>query len=239
MNMLKNIKTEIKQNINKERVYIYSSFFKTGPGEYAEEDKFFGVTVPVLRKVAKKYYKEISYSEIISLLQANMHEYKLISLFLLIYKYDNTEDENIKKEIFDLYIENIEFVNNWDFVDYSAPNILGNFLYNYKKDRKLLYDFANTNYLWIQRIAILSTFYFIKNNDFNDTLNISEILLTHKHDLIHKAVGWMLREVGKRDFDKEVNFLKKFYKKMPRTMLRYAIEKFGPDLRNKFLKNLV
>jgi len=239
MDVLGNIKNELKKCAKKEKAILLSRFFKTGPGEYGEGDKFIGVVVPDQRKITKKYYKEISYTEIIALLHSEIHEYRLISLFLLISKYEYAKDEKTKDEIVELYKKNFDYINNWDLVDLSASKILGDFLYNFKKDRKILYEFAKTDHLWTQRIAILSTFYFIRNNDFNDTLNIAEILINHKHDLIHKAVGWMLREVGNRNFSKEKNFLLKFYKKMPRTMLRYSIEKFDPELRSKFLKGIV
>lgn len=238
MELLKEIKKELNKHANKKKALFLRRFFKTGPGEYSENDKFLGITVPDQRKTAKKYYKNISFPVIISLLQSDIHEYRLTALLLLILKYNDLNDENSKKQIVDIFIININFINNWDLVDLSASRLLGDFLYNFKKDRNILYDFANTEHLWTQRIAIISTFYFINKNEYIDTLNISKILLKHDHDLIHKAVGWMLREVGKKNFNGELNFLKNNYKKMPRTMLRYAIEKFEDVLREKFLNGL-
>jgi len=156
---------------------------------------------------------------------------------MMVYKFEKAKDESEREEIVNTYLKNIEAVNNWDLVDSSAPQILGLFLWDKSKD--ILYEMAQTPDLWKQRIAIMSTFYFIKQGEYDDALKISEILLNHKHDLIHKAVGWMLREIGNRDFEVEYNFLKENYKAMPRTMLRYAIEKFEPDLRQKFLKGLI
>lgn len=171
------------------------------------------------------------------LLRSQVHEYRLTALVILVHKFEKAKDEADKKAIVDLYISNLEYVNNWDLVDSSADKILGAYLA--ERDRSILYRLARTNHLWSQRIAIMATFYFIRRNEFQDTLEIAKILLKHEHDLIHKAVGWMLREVGKRDFRVEYEFLKKYYKEMPRTMLRYAIEKFEPELRQQFLKGLI
>lgn len=234
MTLVKIIQKELSSYSSKEKAFFLPKFFKTGKGEYAEGDKFIGVTVPNQRLVAKKHFSKISLNEIEELLHSPIHEYRLTSLIMLVYKFEKLISDVDKKEIFDLYVNNTDYVNNWDLVDLSAPKIVGAYLCD--KDRTLLYDFAKSNHLWKQRIAIISTYYFIKKNQFEDTLRISEILLNHKHDLIHKAVGWMLREVGKIKLDVEINFLNKYYKKMPRTMLRYAIEKFNEDLRQKYLK---
>jgi 3-methyladenine DNA glycosylase AlkD len=239
MQIIDQVKNELKKYSKKEKAKILSGFFKTGKGEYAEGDIFIGVVVPDQRKVAKKFFNEISLKRTELLLQSEIHEHRLTALFILILKYNKLKDERSKQEIFDLYIKNMMHINNWDLVDLSAEKILGDFLYNFKRDRAQLYDFAHTEHLWTQRIAILSTFYFLRKNDFQDAFEISKILLTHPHDLIHKAVGWMLREAGKRDFKAEFGFLKMYYKKMPRTMLRYAIEKFDEELRVKFLKGLI
>jgi 3-methyladenine DNA glycosylase AlkD len=239
MKTLEKIKDDLNKFSSKDKALVLARFFKTGKGQYAEGDKFIGVVVPDQRAVAKKYFKEASLKDIYSLLQSGIHEHRLTALMLLIQKYNMTAEENAKGEIVRAYIEKIEYINNWDLVDLSAEKIIGDFLYNFKKDRTVLYEFAGSGNLWIQRIAILSTYYFIKKNDFNDTLKLAEIFLTHEHDLIHKAAGWMLRETGKRNFQAEFKFLSKYYKKMPRTMLRYAIEKFEPGLKEKFLKGRI
>ncbi|HHT64015.1 MAG: DNA alkylation repair protein [Bacillota bacterium] len=233
MSYINQIKSELGQYVNPEKAAFFPRFFKTGPGEYGEGDVFIGVTVPHQRKVARKYFKDIDLKELQLLLRDPVHEYRLTALFVLVYKYEKAREE-VKKEIVDFYLANIRYVNNWDLVDASADKILGAYLFH--KDKKILYDFANSGSLWEQRIAIISTFYFIKKNYFQDTLEIAKLLLHHEHDLIHKAVGWMLREVGKRDLTTEIDFLQKHYQEMPRTMLRYAIEKFDPELREYFLK---
>lgn len=237
MTIVKIVQKELTSYSSKEKALFLPKFFKTGKGEYAEGDKFIGVTVPNQRIVAKKYYSKISLKELEELLHSSIHEYRLTALIMLVYKFEKQKSESERKQMFDLYINNTDYINNWDLVDLSAPKIVGAYLFD--KERTLLYDFAKTNHLWKQRIAIISTYYFIKRNEFEDTLRISEILLNHKHDLIHKAVGWMLREVGKMNLQVEIEFLNKNYKQMPRTMLRYAIEKFDEDLRQKYLKGNV
>jgi 3-methyladenine DNA glycosylase AlkD len=207
-------------------------FFKTGKGQYGEGDKFLGIRVPILRKKAETY-KYLSLEEISHLLQSQFNEIRLISLFILIKRYEKS-DHKYKEEIVNLYLENIAFINNWNLVDASAPNILGDYLMNKKKN--LLYRLASSNNLWERRISIISTFNFIKKGLYKDTIKIAAILMNDKEDLIHKAVGWMLREVGKRDFNIEISFLNKYAGKMPRTMLRYSIEKFPEDLRKEYLK---
>lgn len=237
MNYVEKIKEELKKHINEEKAAFFPRFFQAFEGGYGEGDRFLGVVVPDQRKVARKYYKLVSLKDIEKLLSEPYHECRLTALFMMVHKFEKAKDEKEREEIVNTYLNNIGAVNNWDLVDSSAPYILGQFLWD--KDKDLLYEMAQTSDLWKQRIAIMSTFYFIKQGQFDDALNIAEILLNHKHDLIHKAVGWMLREIGKRDFDVEYSFLKKHYKNMPRTMLRYAIEKFEPELRQKFLKGLI
>lgn len=227
---------ELKSVPNKEKAEIFQRFFKTGKGEYGEGDTFAGIAVPEVRDISKRYFKEMTLEEVEYFVQHKIHEYRLFGLLTLTYTWKKA-DESKRKDIFDLYVKNLEYVNNWDLVDISAPNIVGEYLK--EKDRAILYELAENNNLWKQRISIISTFSFIRNKDFVDTLNISEILLHHKHDLIHKAVGWMLREVGKRDQDVEEEFLKRYYKEMPRTMLRYAIERFEEEKRQRYLKGLV
>lgn len=228
-----NIIKELRILSNPKKALFFPKFFKTGKGDYGEGDQFLGVKVPEQRKIAKKYWKETEQKDLETLISSPYHEVRLTSLFILVSKYEKSKTVLEKKQWVDFYLSNRKYVNNWDLVDSSAPKILGSWLYD--KDRALLYDLVNSGNLWDQRIAIMSTFYFIRKGDFEDTLKISEILLSHKHDLIHKAVGWMLREVGKRDYDTEFDFLEKHHKNMPRTMLRYAIEKFDPEAREMFM----
>jgi 3-methyladenine DNA glycosylase AlkD len=207
-------------------------FFKTGPGQYGEGDIFHGITVPVLRQLVKEY-EGIELTEVVKLLKSGMHEERLLALLMFVRAFTKSDDAR-KKKIYGLYLKNTRYINNWDLVDLSAPQIVGAYLTD--KSREPLYVFARSRDLWQRRIAVLSTFTFIRFNDFNDSLEISKILLDDKHDLIHKAVGWMLREIGKRDLVVEEQFLLRHYKKMPRTMLRYAIERFPEGKRKKYLQ---
>ncbi|WP_018154627.1 DNA alkylation repair protein [Methanothermococcus thermolithotrophicus] len=224
---LTDLKKEILELADEKNAEQYKRFFKTGKGEYGEKDKFLGVRVPNLRKIAKKY-KNIDYDNILELLKSEFHEERLTALFILIHKFKKD-----RETVYNIYINNLKYVNNWDLVDTTAPHIVGAHLFD--KDKSILYKLANSKILWERRVAILSTFYFIKKNEFKDTIEISKILLNDKEDLIHKAVGWMLREVGKRDINVLEDFLKMHYKNMPRTMLRYAIEKFPEEKRKKYL----
>lgn len=212
-----------------------SRFFKTGKGEYGEGDIFLGVTVPKIRIVAKKY-KDLSIVEVQSLLRSPIHEERLTALLILVENFRKS-DEAKKTEIFNIYLKNTKYINNWDLVDLSASRIVGEYLKD--KPAKVLNKLARSKSLWERRIAIISTFQFIWEGKFTETLKISEILLNDPHDLIHKAVGWMLREVGKRSLETEKQFLNKYYKQMPRTMLRYAIEKFPQKLRLRYLAGKV
>lgn len=234
MNILDEIKSQLNESINEEKAAYLPRFFQAVKGGYGEGDQFLGVTVPNLRKIARKYYQRIELLDVEMLLREPIHEYRLLALFILVDKYEKATAEQEQETIVNFYLSNVQSVNNWDLVDSSAYKILGPFLFS--KDKGVLYEFAQSSNLWKQRIAIISTFYFIKQGHFDDALEISKILLHHKHDLIHKAVGWMLREIGNRNFEVEFTFLKDHYKEMPRTMLRYAIEKFEPDLRQRFLK---
>ncbi|MFR9165745.1 MAG: DNA alkylation repair protein [Dysgonomonas sp.] len=207
-------------------------FFKTGKGQYGEGDKFLGVVVPDTRKVAKAN-KNLPYSELTKLFKNEYHECRLCALLILIEQFKKADD-TAKKEIFDFYLSNTEYINNWDLVDLSCKDIIGNYLLD--KPRGILYKLADSNLLWDQRIAVVSTYAFIRENDFTDILLLSEKLIHHKHDLMHKAIGWMLREVGKRDKDVLCGFLDRHHKEMPRTMLRYSIEKFSPDERAYYMR---
>jgi len=233
---LKSLKNELKSLSDPDKAKVLQRFFKTGKGEYGEGDIFLGIKVPVQRKIAKKYYG-MSFDDIQKLLHSKIHEYRLTSIFLLIDAYKEAKKNNNEKEVVDFYLNNTKWINNWDLIDLSAPNIIGDYLLNRKEERVLLIKLAKSNDLWKKRIAILSTFAFIRNSEYKDTLKISEILLKDDHDLIHKGVGWMLREVGKRcGIEYEETFLKKHYKKMPRTMLRYSIERFPVDKKKHYMK---
>ena len=228
--MLDNLKEELQNSGNKKQAELLQRFFKTGRGEYGDGDIFLGIKVPVQREIVKKY--DLKLEDIQDLLNSNIHEYRLSALFILIDKYKKSDD-NRKKEIYEFYLKNTKKINNWDLVDLSSHKIVGDYLIN--KDRDILYRLANSENLWEKRISIISTFAFIKDKDFKDAIKISEILLKDKHDLIHKAVGWVLREIGKKDQKTLEDFLKKHYKEMPRTMLRYSIEKFPEEKRKKYL----
>ena len=210
-------------------------FFKTGPGEYGEGDQFIGIRVPVLRKVAKRF-ADLPLPDTGLLLQSPIHEERLLALLILILKYSKGNDE-AKRQIYDLYLDEVRCVNNWDLVDTSAPQIVGDFLL--ERSRRPLYRLAKSKVLWERRIAIVATYAFIEADEFSETLKIAGMLLADKEDLIHKAVGWMLREVGKRDLQAEEDFLKVCYNSMPRTMLRYAIEKFPETKRKRYLKGQI
>jgi len=235
--VLQQIKDTLDNYRIPEKAAFLPKFFNAFPGGYGEGDRFLGIKVPDLRKVANKYYKSISLTTLEKLLQEPFHEYRQTALFMLVKKFEKAQSDKEKQELVDLYLNNLAYVNNWDLVDCSAEKILGAYLWD--KDKEILYSLARSQNLWEQRVAIIATFFFIKKNQFEDTLEIAKLLLHHEHDLIHKAVGWMLREIGNRDLETELNFLKEYYHSMPRTMLRYAIEKFEPQLRMKFLKGLI
>jgi 3-methyladenine DNA glycosylase AlkD len=210
-------------------------YFKTGPGEYGAGDTFIGVRVPLLRGISKRH-RDLPLNDAESLLQSAIHEERLLALFLLVRRYDKG-DVSERKDVFDLYCRNMRFVNNWDSVDSSAHFIVGPFLQD--RSRRLLHQLAKSDVLWERRTAIMSTFAYIKNGEFDETLKVATTLLHDKEDLIHKAVGWMLREVGNRCRDAEEEFLKTYYRNMPRTMLRYAIEKFPEQRRKRYLDGTV
>ena len=230
---LENLKKDFEKIQNPEKAKILLRFFKTGVGEYGYGDIFLGITVPQQRLLVKKYF-DLSINDTSELLHSKIHEHRLTALLILVKKFEKEKDYNIKEEIYNLYLENSKYINNWDLVDLSAPKIVGSFLLN--KNREILYKLAKSENLWEKRISIISTFTFIRNFEYSDTIEISKILLKDKHDLIHKAVGWMLREMGKRDINILKNFLNSNYKNMPRTMLRYSIEKLPEDLRAYYLK---
>ncbi|OGD97460.1 DNA alkylation repair protein [Candidatus Curtissbacteria bacterium RIFCSPLOWO2_01_FULL_38_11b] len=225
------LRIELRALADSKRARILGRFFKTGKGQYGEGDVFLGVTVPQSRKLAKKF-GDLKISEIKVLLKSKIHEERLVALLNLVDQFQSADDKN-KKQIFDFYLKNTKYVNNWDLVDLTAEKIVGAYLLD--KPKSILYKLAKSKNLWERRIAIVATYYFIKNNEFDDTLKIAKLLLFDNHDLLHKAVGWMLREVGKKDQRVLEKFLKENYKNIPRTTLRYAIERFGQKLRQAYL----
>ena len=233
--IIKEIQKELRRYADKNKAQILQRFFKTGKGEYGQDDIFLGVVVPDIRKISK-HYKNISFADTSILLKSRIHEERLLALLILVLRYSESNDHD-KKKIYQAYLKNTRHINNWDLIDLTAYHIVGAFLED--KDKHPLYNLANSKSIWEKRISILSTFHYIKHGKFSETLRIAKILLRDEHDLIHKAVGWMLREVGKRDLQAEERFLKKHYKEMPRTMLRYAIEKFPESKRQAYLKGKV
>ena len=211
-------------------------FYKTGPGGYGEGDVFIGVSVPNTRAVAKRF-KALPLGEVSKLLRSEVHEDRLLALIIMVNRFKRTKDEAGRQALYDLYVDHLDRVNNWDLVDTSAHYIAGAHLLD--KPREQLYEWAASPDLWVRRVAVIATFWFIKSGDFDDALRIAELLLGDEHDLIHKAVGWMLREIGNRDRAVEETFLKAHYRQMPRTMLRYAIEKFPEALRQDYLAGRV
>ncbi len=215
------IKRKLKSYAKPEKVAIAFRYFKTGKGEYGEGDKFLGVVMPDQRKVAKEH-RDLPFVEVQKLLESVYHEHRMTGFLILTYKFEKA-DEQLRREIYDFFYKNRKYANNWDLVDVIVPKIMGVHLLD--KKRNVLYKLARSKSLWDRRISIISTFEFIRHDDFEYTLKIAEILVNDKHDLIHKAVGWMLREIGKRDSEAERKFLRKYHKIMPRVMYRYAIER--------------
>ena len=226
------VKKDLRNLANFEKANLLQRFFKTGKGDYGEGDIFLGVMVPNTRKIAQKY-TYLNLKEINTLLNSKIHEERLCALLIMVEQYFKLDELN-KKKLFNFYIKNAKQINNWDLVDLSAPKIVGGYLLD--KPRSILYKFSKSKNLWERRISILSTFVFIKAGDYSDSFRLAKILMKDKHDLIHKAVGWMLREIGKKSMKDEIQFLNKHYKKMPRTMLRYAIERFPEEKRQFYLK---
>ncbi len=230
------VKLALKRLSSYKKAKASAWFFKTGLGQYGEGDKFIGVNVPEQRKVAKKF-SNLTLPEIKKLLKSQIHEERLVGLLILVTQFKSA-DEKTKKQIYNFYLKNVKAVNNWDLVDLSAPNIIGTYLIT--RPKNILYLQAKSKNLWLRRISIVSTLAFIQQGNYKDTFEIAKILLGDTEDLIHKAAGWMLREVGKRVSRKELEvFLKSNYKVMPRTMLRYSIEHFPESVRQKYLKGMI
>lgn len=234
MNTLSSLYADMKHLGSSEKAKNNSWFFKTGTGEYGEGDTFCGLTVPQCRSLAKKY-RHLPLEDIDALLHSPIHEARLIALIMAVTRFETNQEE--QKDIYDWYLANTRWINNWDLVDTSAHKIVGAYLD--KKPKDILLKLARSQSIWERRIAAIATFWFIKNGDYTPSLAVAEILLHDPHDLIHKAVGWMLREVGNKARETEESFLRKHYKSMPRTMLRYAIEKFEEPRRQAYLKGSI
>ncbi len=226
---------ELKGIADSEIAEHSARFFKSGPGEYGEGDQFLGIRVPNQRAIAKSY-SHISLNDVHDLLKSPYHEIRLTALLILVYKYQKAKKYEQRENIYQFYIDHLDKVNNWDLVDSTAKYIVGQFLHEYNQDRSVLYTLSDSKNLWERRIAIIATFHFINKGDFETTLELSEKYLTDHEDLIHKATGWMLREIGKQNESVLINFLDMHYQKMPRTMLRYSIEKLDEPVRQRYLK---
>jgi 3-methyladenine DNA glycosylase AlkD len=228
------LEMELRKHANSERARVSIRYFKTGKGEYGEGDQFLGVAVPIQRSLAAKYVSQVTEADISVLLSSPYHEIRLTALFMLNTRFLKSADQAEAKKWVDFYLSHIHCINNWDLVDSSAPIVLGTWLQN--RNRRILYQFARSKNLWKNRIAMLTTLAFIRNNELNDLLKLAEIFISHPHDLMHKAAGWMLREGWKRDPKTVEAFLTKFASQMPRTMLRYSIEKMSPAKKKYFMK---
>lgn len=230
--LTKTITNKLQALSNAEKREIFPKFFKAGKGEYGEGDRFLGVTVPNIRAIAK-LHKDISIEEIRELIQSEWHEVRLCALIIMVEK-SKKKDEALRKELFNLYLSQTKRINNWDLVDLSCRFIIGEYLLD--KSRDILYHLAQSPLLWDNRIAIVSTYAFIRKGQLEDTYALSDLMMHHPHDLMHKAIGWMLREAGKRDSERLYDYVMSHRADMPRTMLRYAIEKFSPKERAILMK---
>jgi 3-methyladenine DNA glycosylase AlkD len=224
--------TQLKSFATAERKKQNEYYFKTGAGQYSEFDQFIGVRTPQIRLIAKQYYRHINFNEIDKLINHAVHEIRYCGLIILVYQYQAGDQE----AVFDYYLKNLNAVNNWDLVDYSTPHIIGDYLFKHQDKLSLLYDWTKSDDLWERRIAIVATFAFIKQGEFAPTLEIGKLLLNDKADLIHKALGWMLREIYKKDSKTCKTFLRENYAQLPRTTLRYAIERMQENERQRYLK---
>jgi 3-methyladenine DNA glycosylase AlkD len=227
----------IQAGSNDQKAQFFQSFFRTGPGGYAESDQFLGLTVPNQRLIAKQF-SNLPLNELSETTKSPFHELRLTSLLILVNQYNKAiQAKNLQEAqtILEFYINHTPYINNWDLVDSSADKILGHWTFTHPKDQKILKQFSKSKSIWEKRIAMISCFYFIRQESFQLPLHIAETLLSDKHDLIHKAVGWMLREIGKRNLTILDEFLTKHYQQLPRTTLRYAIEKHPEAIRKKYL----
>lgn len=233
--MIEQLKSTLQDLSDEEKAKIMMRFFKTGKGEYGEGDIFLGISVPNQRLIAKEFYQQVSLNDIKNLLNSNIHEYRLTALLMLVSKYEKSKDELVRKEIIDFYLAQTSQINNWDLVDTSCYKILGHYCFHQNRE-ELLFELADSEDLWEKRIAIVSTMYFIKQKSFSIVPEIVLKNLNHSHDLMHKANGWMLREMGKMDEEKLIEFLDEYTLQMPRTTLRYALEKIDPILKDYYMK---
>lgn len=239
MNMLLVVKNRLKLLSNQEKSLILQRFFKTGKGEYGEGDIFIGITIPQIRSIVKEFWRDVSFEDIENLLQSKIHEERTLAMSFLVHKFEKTKDKVLQEEIVNFYLKpsNIKQINNWDLVDLSCYKILGRYLIENLDKVNILYDFVKSDNLWKKRISIVTTFAFIKEKQLEHTVNLAKILLADKHNLIHKATGWMLREVGKQDKQALLDFLNTYANKMPRIALSYAVERLTDEDR-KFYRDL-
>lgn len=236
--MIAKITAALQELSNPEKAVFYRKFFKTGNGQYAEGDQFIGVSVPDQRKIAKAYFPTISFPELKVLLASEIHEYRHCALLMLVSKFEKSKTSNQRREIVDFYLRNRQHINNWDLVDSSCYKILGRYCFE-NKDDSILLDLSDEDNLWSQRIAVVSTMFHVKKGSFHLLKNLVIKNLNHEHDLIQKANGWLLREMGKKNERELLDFLNRHYKKMPRTTLRYSIEKLDENLRQDYLKSRI
>ncbi len=229
------LRDKVRLLADKKQAEILSRFFKAGPGEYGEGDIFLGIKVPVTRRLAREA-RDLSFRDLESLLASPLHEERLLALLILVHQFQKGEEDR-RRDIFLFFLKQTHRINNWDLVDLSAPHILGAYLYD--QDKRIPRRLVRSKDLWERRLAVLASLYFIRRNIFTETFQMAEMLLGDPQDLIHKAVGWMLREVGKRDLIAAEGFLRTHYQKMPRTMLRYAIERFPEERRQAYLKGQI
>jgi len=237
-NILKEIEEALAVLSIPEKAAFFPKFFKTGKGEYGEGDLFLGVKVPDQRIVAKEYYSKISLEELSRLLSSKYHEHRLTALFILILKFEKTKDNKVKDEVVEFYLNHLQYVNNWDLVDSSCYKILGRYAFDNQKE-ELLRKLSGSEEMWHKRIAVVGTMYHVKKGSFELMKEFVTQNLRHTHDLMHKANGWLLREMGQKNESELISYLNKYYKEMPRTCLRYAIEKLSEDLRQDYLKGRI
>ena len=233
--MLNDIKSTLNDLADKEKAKVMMRFFKTGHGEYGEGDVFLGISVPNQRLVAKEFYEKVTLNDIENLLSFNIHEYRLTALLMLVFKYEKTKGQLSRQEIIDFYMSQTKHINNWDLVDTSCYKILGHYCFHQKRE-DVLFDLAKSDDLWEKRIAIVSTNYYIRKKVLDIVPEIVLMNLNYPHDLMHKVNGWMLREMGKKDDEKLIQFLDQYTLQMPRTTLRYALEKLDPILKDHYMK---
>lgn len=236
--MLKEIEEALAVLSIPEKAEFFPKFFKTGKGEYGEGDLFLGVKVPDQRLVAKEYFAKISLEDLSTLLSSKYHEHRLTALFMLISKFEKTKDKAVKEEIIEFYLSHLKYVNNWDLVDSSCYKILGRYAFENQQE-ELLRKLAVSEEMWHKRIAVVGTMHYVKKGAYELTKEFVTLNLKHPHDLMHKANGWLLREMGQKNEQELLSYLNQYYREMPRTCLRYAIEKLDEDVRQDYLKGRI